>query len=56
MSLPELLAALRAAVSPPEVVEMADKQADPRAALGRWGEDLAVEHLRADGFEVLARN
>jgi putative endonuclease len=56
MSLRERLAAQCAAVSPPEVVDMADKQADPRVALGRWGEDLAVEHLCADGFEVLARN
>lgn len=26
------------------------------AALGRWGEQLAAEHLSADGLEVLARN
>lgn len=26
------------------------------AALGRWGEQLAAEHLRADGLELLARN
>ena len=31
--------------------------ADSRtAALGRWGEDLAAEHLRAAGMQVLARN
>lgn len=27
-----------------------------RQALGRWGEDLAVRHLQAAGYEVLARN
>ena len=27
-----------------------------RAALGRWGEDLAVRHLEASGYEVLSRN
>ena len=26
------------------------------AALGRWGEDVAAEHLSADGMTVLARN
>ena len=26
------------------------------AALGRWGEDLAAEHLAADGMQVLVRN
>ena len=26
------------------------------AALGRWGEDLAAEHLAADGMHVLVRN
>lgn len=26
------------------------------AALGRWGEDLAVEHLAAAGMQVLDRN
>ena len=26
------------------------------AALGRWGEDLAAEHLAAQGMQVLARN
>ena len=26
------------------------------AALGRWGEDLAAEHLTAAGMQVLARN
>ena len=30
---------------------MVDKQ-----ALGRWGEDLAVRHLEAEGMQVLARN
>ena len=30
--------------------------ADGRAALGRWGEDLAVQHLEATGAQVLARN
>jgi putative endonuclease len=53
-------ARLGAALSLPEVVTVpdkrADKRADPRAVLGRWGEDLAVEHLQADGFQVLARN
>lgn len=29
---------------------------DGRAELGRWGEDLAVQHLQAAGYEVLARN
>jgi putative endonuclease len=27
-----------------------------RAALGRWGEDVAVRHLEATGYEVLSRN
>ena len=27
-----------------------------RQALGRWGEDLAVQHLLAEGYQVLARN
>ena len=27
-----------------------------RQALGQYGEELAVEHLREDGLEVLARN
>jgi putative endonuclease len=27
-----------------------------RIALGRWGEDLAVQHLQGAGYEVLARN
>ncbi|HUR52253.1 MAG TPA: YraN family protein [Mycobacteriales bacterium] len=27
-----------------------------RRALGRWGEELAVQHLRQQGFEVLDRN
>jgi putative endonuclease len=26
------------------------------AALGRWGEDLAAQHLTAGGMQVLARN
>jgi len=29
---------------------------DYRRALGRYGEKLAVEHLRARGFELLVRN
>ncbi len=29
---------------------------DARAQLGRWGEDLAVQHLQAAGCKVLARN
>jgi putative endonuclease len=35
----------------PEVVAVA-----VRAVLGRWGEDLAVRHLEAAGYEVLSRN
>ncbi|MCW2544472.1 MAG: yraN [Frankiales bacterium] len=27
-----------------------------RRALGAWGEDLAVAHLEASGYDVLARN
>jgi putative endonuclease len=27
-----------------------------RAVLGKWGEDLAVQHLEAAGYEVLSRN
>jgi len=29
---------------------------DHRRALGRYGEKLALEHLRARGFTLLARN
>jgi putative endonuclease len=29
---------------------------DPRVALGRLGEDIAADHLRKRGFEVLDRN
>jgi len=29
---------------------------DHRRALGRYGEKLALEHLRARGFSLLARN
>lgn len=29
---------------------------DGRAELGRWGEDLAVQHLLASGYEVVSRN
>lgn len=28
----------------------------PRAAVGRYGEDVAVRHLAACGYQVLARN
>ena len=35
---------------------MAGTGPDGRAALGRWGEDLAAEHLEAAGARVLARN
>lgn len=30
--------------------------ANPRAALGAWGEQVAVEHLRGQGLVVLDRN
>jgi putative endonuclease len=33
------------------VVDVVDRQ-----ALGRWGEDLAAQHLESAGYEVLARN
>jgi len=33
------------------VVDVVDRQ-----ALGRWGEDLATQHLVSSGYEVLARN
>jgi putative endonuclease len=29
---------------------------DPRRSIGRQGEDLALDHLRALGFEAVARN
>lgn len=29
---------------------------DPRARLGAWGEDVAVDHLRCLGWHVMARN
>ena len=32
------------------------RAASARAALGRYGEDLAVPHLEAAGLEILARN
>jgi putative endonuclease len=33
-----------------------DRPRDHRRALGRYGEKLALDHLRACGFTVLARN
>ena len=27
-----------------------------RAALGRWGEDRAVQHLERSGYQILNRN
>jgi putative endonuclease len=33
-----------------------DRLRDHRRALGRYGETLALDHLRARGFSVLARN
>jgi len=29
---------------------------DPRQRFGRYGEEVAAEHLRRKGFEILARN
>lgn len=34
----------------------ANEAASRAAALGRYGEDLAVQHLQAAGLEILARN
>ncbi len=33
-----------------------DPRPDPRAELGRWGEQVAVDHLEAAGLVVLERN
>jgi len=35
---------------------MEQTRAARTAALGRWGEDLAAEHLAADGMQILVRN
>ncbi|MFN2137697.1 MAG: YraN family protein [Candidatus Promineifilaceae bacterium] len=29
---------------------------DPRRRLGRWGENLAADHLTAKGYRILSRN
>ena len=38
------------------VGETADGAVSPRAALGRYGEELAARYLREQGMEVLERN
>jgi putative endonuclease len=44
----------RAGVAPPKPGNPRGK--DPRQRFGRYGEDVAAEHLRRKGFEILARN
>lgn len=34
----------------------AGRTPDPRHSFGRYGEDMAAEHLRRKGFEILGRN
>lgn len=53
----------KAALSAPEVVPVATTEhartagaVPDKDALGRWGEDFAAQHVRAAGWQVLARN
>ena len=42
--------------APPRGAPSAPFAPNPRAALGAWGEQIAVEHLTAHGLTVLDRN
>ncbi len=44
------------AVNAVSTVSVPDEKGESRVALGRRGEDLAVEHLRRQGLVILERN